>query len=220
MKILAFEFSSDCRSVAAFDPGHAPPVVLTQQSPGPQTGAFALLDNLLHPIDWKPADVDRIAVGLGPGSYTGIRIAIAIAQAWHLAHQTPLVGVRTIDGLAFQALARTPAEPVTLAVNAHRGEFYVLRVADSGSGVREIEPLHLEPAESVNTRLRRGERVAGPGLAQAFPGGVDLLPDAGVIARLAAQGTETAPGQPLDPVYLRTPQFKKAPPPQVPPPTA
>jgi tRNA threonylcarbamoyladenosine biosynthesis protein TsaB len=84
--------------------------------------AAALLDRA--GIDW--AAVERIAVGVGPGTFTGLRIGIATARALARARSIPLVGVSTLQSLALGAAADASPDGTVLAViDARRGEVFV-----------------------------------------------------------------------------------------------
>ena len=79
MKILAIEFSSDHRSVAVLDGGQ----LLAEQTVtnGRETAAVALIESALGQAKVERSAIECIAVGIGPGSYTGIRAAIALRSA-------------------------------------------------------------------------------------------------------------------------------------------
>src|SRR5689334_23846733 len=101
MKILALEFSSERRSAAILGKTVSE---IAETSPG-TTEAFGLIDKLLRQSNSNRSSVDCIAVGLGPGSYTGIRIAISIAQGWQIAHPIKVLGLSSIETIAVQAQA-------------------------------------------------------------------------------------------------------------------
>lgn len=81
MSILAIEFSTTHRTVAVLDPATGRSG-LAEQTEGRSTDAFELITQALERASVMREAVTRVAVGLGPGSYTGIRNAIAIAQGW------------------------------------------------------------------------------------------------------------------------------------------
>jgi tRNA threonylcarbamoyladenosine biosynthesis protein TsaB len=95
--------------------------------PGHATHLMPLAVGLLERagIDWP--DVDRIAVGVGPGTFTGLRIGIATARALARARALPLVGISTLQSLALGAVrAGAPrAETVLAVIDARRGEVFV-----------------------------------------------------------------------------------------------
>src|SRR5438045_9742121 len=97
MKILALEFSSSKRSVALAqsDASGGIAILATAQEGGRETGPLRMIEDSLNQAHWSRADVECIAVGLGPGSYTGIRIAISIAQGWQLERGLQLLGRRS-----------------------------------------------------------------------------------------------------------------------------
>ncbi|MDE3131710.1 MAG: tRNA (adenosine(37)-N6)-threonylcarbamoyltransferase complex dimerization subunit type 1 TsaB, partial [Acidobacteriota bacterium] len=93
--------------------------------PGHAQRLLSLIDGLLRRggVGW--ADVDRIAVGVGPGTFTGLRIGIAIAQALAAATGLPLVGVSTLRALALAAYDSEPARATLAVLDARRGEAFL-----------------------------------------------------------------------------------------------
>lgn len=97
MKILALEFSSEQRSVAVVEDGAT--LGEARERGGKHTEAFRLIEHALAAARVEREQIDCIAVGLGPGSYMGIRIAIAIAQGWQLARGVKTAGVRSTEAV-------------------------------------------------------------------------------------------------------------------------
>src|SRR5581483_11393832 len=114
MKILALEFSSTERSAAVVDSDatNASAVHELIETAG-ATDALALIDAALRAAGCEREQIDCIAVGLGPGSYTGVRGAIALAQGWQLARGVKLLGVSSADAIAAQAQAEGISGPVS-----------------------------------------------------------------------------------------------------------
>src|SRR4051794_20423072 len=103
MKILPVEFSSGERSVAIVEklPGAASRLRGSALEEGGRSAhAFALIEQALQQARMEREEIDCVAVGLGPGSYTGIRAAIAFAQGWQLAREVKLVGISSVECLA------------------------------------------------------------------------------------------------------------------------
>ena len=98
MKILAIEFSSDHRSVAVLDGAR----LFAEQTvtEGRDTASVALIESALGEAAVGRTEIDCIAVGIGPGSYTGIRAAIALTQGWQLARGVKVHGVDSLEALA------------------------------------------------------------------------------------------------------------------------
>lgn len=214
MKILALEFSSGRRAVAIVDATLEGCEILAdiQDSDFRGKTGLVLLGQAIEAAKLAPTDIDLIAVGLGPGSYTGIRSSIAIAQGWQLGRNTPLVGVSSAELLAHQAADSGMAQSVQIVIDAQRGELY--------SAVYDVSqrPPVLDRALEIVPRARIQERegrpIVGPEAAALAPGGRDLFPSAVTLARVAFLKQQTVPGEELEPIYLRATAFVKAPPPR------
>ncbi len=205
MTILALEFSSARRSAALARANGAVLAEAADQTGGRGTDALGLIGRVLKEANLSQEAVEVIAVGLGPGSYTGIRAAIAVAQGWQLARGTRLLGLSSLESLAAQAQAEKLFGRVNLAIDAQRGEFYVATWEISGGQRREIAPLQIVPAAELAARRAAGEVCAGPDLERR------LFPTAATLAALASERADFLPGEKLEPVYLRETSFVKAP---------
>ncbi len=213
MKILALEFSSRQRSVAIADGSGSRITILgrSEESGGRETKAFAMIERALEQAQLSRSDIECVTVGLGPGSYTGIRIAISIAQGWQLGRAVRLLGISSVDCLARQARESGSMKNVTVVVDAQRGEFYLARYAIAKETARLEKPLTIVPAQTVRDQLAAGEFVVGPDLRDSFPGARDLFPDAAMLVHLAAEQRDFVAGESLEPIYLRETTFVKAP---------
>src|SRR5882724_9207269 len=106
MKILAVEFSSGQRSVAVVEHGRV--LGSATETATRETHALTLVTRALTEAGLEREAVDCLAIGLGPGSYTGIRAAIALAQGWQLAAgeaRLKLLGISSAACLAAEAQA-------------------------------------------------------------------------------------------------------------------
>ena len=85
-----------------------------------------LISELLAEAALSIADIDRIAVTIGPGSFTGTRIGLAAARALKLARNMPMVPFTSLEAIALSpAIECSSAEDLAVAIDAHRGEAYV-----------------------------------------------------------------------------------------------
>ena len=204
MMILALEFSSTRRSVALAREGSLLAEAVAQTE-GRGTDAFGLIEQVLKKAEISRDAVGIIAIGLGPGSYTGIRAAIAVAQGWQLARGVKLLGVSSMESLALQAQTEGLTGLVNLAVDAQRGEFYLARWEISRDARKEVVPLRIvSPPEFA---AQKDLVCAGPEMDRR------LFPTAAAVAQLAAGRTGFVSGEKLEPIYLRETTFVKASPP-------
>jgi tRNA threonylcarbamoyl adenosine modification protein YeaZ len=208
MTILALEFSSLQRSVAIARGGRV--LAETSETGGRGTNAFGMIEKVLASAKIGREEIECLAVGLGPGSYTGIRVALSIAQGWQLATGVKLLGISSAECLAAQAQAEKIIGRVNVVIDAQRGEFYLAKYEISADSLNEIEPLKIFPKAEVESHT--GEIIVGPETTSWFPAGKILFPSAGMLAMLAAKRTDFMAGEKLEPIYLREANFVKAPP--------
>jgi len=212
MKILALDFSSGQRSVAvACGKAHVREVIDT--SPGKAMKPFAMIESVLEAANLTRAKVECIAVGVGPGSYTGIRAGIALAQGWQLATGLKLLGISSVEAIAAQAQSDGLGGVVNVVLDAQRGEFYLATWELTEGTARELEPLRIVGRETIESS---GDRLLiGPEVTKWFPHGRLLHPRAATIAALASTRSDFIPGEKLEPIYLRETSFVKAPLPRI-----
>ena len=220
MTILALEFSSMRRSAAVLDWGKAsgsplskPAKLAEAVETGPGgTGAFGLIESALAGAGLTREQIEIIAVGLGPGSYTGIRAALSVAQGWQLARGVKLLGVSSAECLAAQAQVEKIWGRINVVIDAQRNEFYLASYEISSEGWQEVQPLRIVPMAELKPRTGADEIWVGPEAARWLPEGKNLFPSATTLARLAAEKGNFVPGDQLTPIYLRETMFVKAPP--------
>ena len=216
MKILAIEFSSDHRSVAVLDGDN----LLAEKTitEGRNTAAVQLIEETLTAAGTGRTDIECIAVGIGPGSYTGIRAAIALTQGWQLATDVKVRAVDSLEALALGLQNEGERGVTTFAVDAARGEFYLTKFELKESGMENLEPTRLAKRDEFEALLESGQPVIGPSLAGKYPAVTEQFPSAEFVGRLAAKRAEFISASELEPVYLREVDFVKAPPLRVIPP--
>jgi len=230
MTILALEFSSARRSAAVLswrngnnspapqrdgamiDP--CPPLKLAEaiETGAGRTHAFGLVEEALGGVGLTREQIEIIAVGLGPGSYTGIRVALSIAQGWQLARGVKLLGISSAACLAAQAQAEKLFGRVNVVIDAQQNEFYIARYEVSADGWQELEPLQITSTARMESRAGPGEIWVGPEVTRWWPEGKTLYPSAAMLGRLAAGRENFVSGEALTPIYLREATFVKAPP--------
>ncbi|HUH50005.1 MAG TPA: tRNA (adenosine(37)-N6)-threonylcarbamoyltransferase complex dimerization subunit type 1 TsaB [Mycoplana sp.] len=149
--------------------------------------------------------IERIAVTIGPGSFTGIRVGVAAARGLSLALGIPSVGVTTLACLAAQHLRDRPGTPVFVAIDAKRGEAYCQAFSADGQPASKAAVLSLDEARIAAAAA--GGTVIGSAapLFGATAGASDTL-SIDMVARLGALA-DPAADRPK-PLYLRGPDAK------------
>lgn len=218
MTILALEFSSAQRSVAVVRPhGGTGAFVFSEtieSGPG-GTHAFGMIERTLAEAGTQREQIDTLAIGLGPGSYTGIRVALAIAQGWQLASRSgevKLLGISSVECLVAQAQADKVRGRANVVIDAQRNEFYLAAYEIATTGWSVIEPLRILTRSDVELRAGANEILIGPEVTRWFPGSRTACPRAAMLGQLALNRNDFTAGEKLEPIYLRETSFVKAPP--------
>jgi tRNA threonylcarbamoyl adenosine modification protein YeaZ len=213
MKILAIEFASEQRSVAVLVDGE--PRGEASESGGRKTRAFALIERALQQAGLEREAIECLAVGLGPGSYTGIRAAISVAQGWQLAQGVRLLGLSTVECLAAQAQATGIEGTIHVVIDAQRDEFYLAGYEITPNARCQLDVLHLASLAEVRKKEASDTLLIWPELKRIFPQGRVVTPNAATLGRLAVIRHDFVAGERLEPIYLRETAFVKAPPPRL-----
>lgn len=208
MKILALETAADPGSIALWLEGD----VIARSCPEGLSNSATLLplaEATLREAGIGFADLDGIAFGMGPGSFTGLRVACGVAQGLAVARDLPLLGIGTLEAMALAS----GGERVIVVLDARMGEVYygifehgVLQ-GEIGVAAPAAVPL---PAASGWLACGNG-LTAYPVLREHLAPCVDvwmpeLMPEAGAVVRLAAPRFESGEaGDPADaaPLYVR-----------------
>ncbi len=213
MRLLAFETATEACSVAVLVDGR----VIERFELAPRRHAELALpwaDALLAEAGVAKSQLDAIAVGRGPGAFTGVRLAVALAQGIALALDRPVVAVSTLAALA----QRAPGERVLAAIDARMGEVYLGRFGRGNGGLRPLDAERVIRPDQAGIPAEAGWHGVGTGFGAAegalrqrlepVLAAVDAqaLPHAADVARLGAaafaRGEALAPER-LEPAYLR-----------------
>lgn len=204
----------DARPHAASERRHEP---APGERPGHATRLLALAAELLDEAGLDFRDIDRIAVGLGPGSFTGLRIGVTTARALAQSRGVELVGVSSLRALAVAAEPSAPAGSGLLAViDARRGEVFAAgwRAGEPVFEQRALAPEQLaqlvdEQGESWlavgDGALRFRTDLEGAGCSVPSDGSTRHGVSARAICELALQASEGAVRDLVVPEYLRSP---------------
>jgi tRNA threonylcarbamoyladenosine biosynthesis protein TsaB len=211
MRLLAIDTSAELCSVGVAADGR--PTVLCSAMVGRAHAErlIPMVEEAMAAARLPFADLERIAVTIGPGSFTGVRIGVAAARALALATRAKAVGIGTLAVHAEAARAAAGAVPVVVAVIAGRGEVYAQRFATDGSA--EGEPRLAAPLTFASL-ITPATVIAGSGAdALIAATGADNAvahrdgsPDLAALLRLAERVPPQAEAP--RPLYLRPPDAK------------
>lgn len=206
MRVLSIETSSPRGSVALLD---GTTLVASAEHREPKAHAeriLPLIEDLLRTSGWSRSSIDRVGVGVGPGSFVGLRVGIALAEGLGLGLARPVVGVPSLRAMARAVPPEHPAARVAL-VDARRAEVFVTVVAPDGAELLPVRALGHDALRTELAALGRDLVVVGEvasDLALPWPvlRGPELdLPHARWVGVLAAElDPATAPPTPC---YVR-----------------
>jgi len=210
LNLLAFDTSTETLSVALQAGAGAP---LGHVAPGGAQASATLIpciQALLAQAGLSLRALDAIAFGRGPGSFTGLRTACAVAQGLAFGADRPLLALDTLLAVAEEARAQGAGGRIVALLDARMGEVYAARYAHEGGAWRVLQPPWLGAPEAV--AAEPGEVLAGnafAALGDRLPAGVpraEVLPTATALLRLApaalAAGQAVAAADAL-PLYIR-----------------
>lgn len=175
-------------------------------------------DALLHDAGLNRRDLQGIAVSVGPGAFTGVRLGLSVAQGMALALEVPLIGVSTLAALAMGAVRTASAQNILAVIDARMGEVYAARFAWRDGVLTPVDTAQVVAPSNLDiSGIDASWHVVGTGIdavegtlrqrlpsdcscdAAALPHAVDVMTLADVEI---AAGRLTLPEQ-VEPAYLR-----------------
>ena len=198
MLTLAFDTATDVATSALLEDGD-----LLAERAGRAKSLLEDVDALFAQHDAEPGELKRIVVGTGPGSFTSLRMGLAVSRALALALDAEVAGVSTLEALAAGAPGALPV------IDARRREVFTLI---------DGKPVAVAPDQLGNTVLL-GRVCVGNGAvryrdvfeqagAEVPPDDSELhVPRAGIHARLA---TDYGPAELVEPIYVRAPDADRS----------
>lgn len=225
MKLLAVETSTDACSVALYNEG----VVQEHFEMAPRKHTqiiLPMIDRLLADVQLKPQQLDALAFGRGPGSFTGVRIAAGIVQGIAFAADLPIVPVSTLMAMAHYYFKTGKSRCAYVAMDARMGEIFWGVYQQNQQGLTELLDSEIVTlAENIN-RPKQPQQGTGIGsawglyqqpLSQCLGtllSGIEVqhLPRASAVADLAVLAVankQTVVAEHAIPVYIRDNVAKK-----------
>ncbi len=226
MLVLAVEHSTPTGSLALLQDGNTVARRAWTQAPRQPSVLAERLAGLLADAGIEAADVDRFAVGLGPGTYSSLRISLATIQGLALPGHAPVQGVCSARALAYQARGEAGDGDLVVIGDARRARVWMARYRIDGRDVRPVvadkdKECRLLPIEDLAGQLQAADRILSPDwqrlvdtVGAVLPEGITVpggntIPDAEAVGRWVAR---EAPGRgaeakPLSPIYMHPPVF-------------
>ncbi|RKY65697.1 MAG: tRNA (adenosine(37)-N6)-threonylcarbamoyltransferase complex dimerization subunit type 1 TsaB [Candidatus Latescibacterota bacterium] len=223
MRVLGIETATELASVALVEDGEVLAEVLLPLR-------RKLTEELVPVIDWtlkragvKLGELDGVAVSIGPGSFTGLRVGMSTAKGLCFACGLPLVGVPTLKAMASRlALSQLPICPL---LDARRNQIYSALYKFEGGSLKELSPPRATSLEELLSSLERPVVFTGDAVGK-FRRKIEELkcgatfappelsrPAASSVAALGsvalAEG-ETSDLSSLEPIYIRSPVCRRS----------
>ena len=192
MLILALETSTELGSCALWRDGVVSERICPPRQPHSET-LLPLVRELLAESGVRVADLDAIAFGVGPGAFTGLRVACGAAQGLAVAADVPLIPVTSLEAMASQS----GAERVLALLDARMGEVYAACYERTVEGYALHGDIRVSPPTDVLLPTEAGWQACGNGLsaypallervaAAGMPTNAAILPLASSVAHIAA----------------------------------
>jgi tRNA threonylcarbamoyladenosine biosynthesis protein TsaB len=213
VKLAAIDTSTALGTVALFDGAEL--VAEDSQSVSNAHGESLLpmVDRLFAKVGWKPKEIARWAVGIGPGSFTGVRIGVGTVKGIVLATGAEIVGVTSLDAVAF-GVEDEVAVAVASVLFAMKGEVFV-QVKRAGEALLAPANVRIEDAGGVLAGLGCAEMMlVGDGVRlirvdpalRAIAEAPHDVPRASSVARIAMRRSPDDLAT-LEPLYVRPPEI-------------
>lgn len=207
MRVLAFDTTTSACSVALWRDSETIGAYHDPMVHGQAEALLPAIEKTMADCSTRYDDLDRIAVTIGPGSFTGVRVGLATARGMGVATGLPVIGVLTTQVMATEAADQTDTS-IAVAIDARRAEVYMqyfdqtaLALSDPQCLLPEAaaKMLAYAPCTLVGDGALRMEPYIGPTVMLAKPN----VASAEVLARIAA--ARPLPDAPPEPAYVRPP---------------
>ena len=215
MRILAIDTALGACSACVLDSSNPAPLAIEQTAMerGHAEALMPMIERVMAKVEGGFSSLDRVAVTIGPGSYTGLRVGISAARAIALAAGIPAIGISTLAASAAPFIGREGGRVVAAAVDAKHGQVWFQAMNAQGKqlvSVRQVN--HRDAARAIGAGPVSLVGSAALAVAnEAWAIGLDALvvddakaPDVTWVARLGMiADPDSAPPRPL---YLKAPE--------------
>lgn len=228
MLILAIEQSTSSSSIALLDDTDIVAEHAWDDNRVRNQHLFSVLPDLFNEASVKPGDVNMFAVGLGPGSFSGLRVSVSAVRALALPGKKPVVGVSSAEALAWDIFRERQSTPITIVGDARRGRFWFAQFNRMGESLSISAYFSLIKSDELPAKLKESSTIATPDwdrigekLKKSVRPGIILIeekrvPRARTVGELAVMkisnkapsdlsAIASSSSEPLMPIYLHPP---------------
>ncbi|WP_421928314.1 tRNA (adenosine(37)-N6)-threonylcarbamoyltransferase complex dimerization subunit type 1 TsaB [Neoaquamicrobium sediminum] len=197
MRLLAIDTSANLCAACVYEAGGERGRAVLDLGKGHAEHLMSVIDTALKEAGTAYGDLDAIAVSVGPGSFTGVRVGVAAARglALALALKVPAVGITTLEAIAEECCIAAPDRPIIARMDAGRGQAYVAGFAADGTPTLDPAAISVDEAEALL-------REAGADTLLAEGKTADIGTYARIAMKRLADDAQTA-SLPPRPLYLR-----------------
>lgn len=217
MIVLACETSTLLGSVAVVENGKILSVAESMRQGSHSDVLHPFIEKALQDAGKKLSEIDLFASGIGPGSFTGIRISLNAIKTFAYMFNKPLFGLNSLNNLAYQAAEKIQQEQLIVPmINAYKNMLYIATYKNTSSGLVEVKKPEVLRVQNIETYLREPAIICGDGFTtyeSYFTDGLKqkLLridtsdePHAKFLGLIASQSSGSAQAwNALTPLYLR-----------------
>ncbi|MDZ5450955.1 MULTISPECIES: tRNA (adenosine(37)-N6)-threonylcarbamoyltransferase complex dimerization subunit type 1 TsaB [Labrys] len=188
MRILAIDTALEACSASVFDSDDG--AIVSQTLPMARGQAEALIPLVRDVVERSGGFslIDRVATTVGPGSFTGLRVAISAARAFALSLRVPCVGISTLAAIAAPHIDENDGQHVAVAIDARHGHVYFELFSNRGRSI----------VEAGCIPLREAARVLGPATVKMAGPAAPLLFEEAKAAGTAGQIVDASPAPDID----------------------
>ena len=217
MRILAIDTSCGAASAAIVESSRLEPVAVVSRAMerGHAEALAPMVEEVAQSVEGGLASLDRIAATTGPGSFTGIRVGLALARAMGMALGVPVVGVSTLMAFAAQLLSAPRQGVIAAAVDARHGSVYFQLFESSG---RPLGPPRCDSLRECVRQIGEGPALLAGSAAvllaaeahrAGLPYDLETATDAPDIVAVGRMGLALDPlANPARPLYVKPPDAK------------
>jgi len=217
MKILAFDTSTKFLSIAFLEDDNVTAMFHEDAGMRHSMVLVPTIKKMLAELAWPLKEIELVCVGLGPGSFTGLRIAMATVKGMAAVLRNKVVGIPTMDAIAMNVLPEVPTKRVAPFIDARKGKVYTCAYDRSNGETERVTDYLLVTVDDLLSTLdeevfffgdaitKYKEKLDSCSLAH-YAEDMDWYPRADIIGRIGFRRfpDETHDPESIEPLYLHS----------------